>query len=197
MAARKFTDAQGEQALLAHYGNVSAAAAALGVAHSTLWERIGKSERLQAARVEAEERTLDLAEAALVEGVRRGDAWAVCFMLKTRGKRRGYTTRQDVTLANGENPFVLKLVDPTCIPGSEKLDYDPDAPDARWGGPASAPEPELAVEAPERPRSGRLEPDAAQAIRPEQRPRRPANAEVEAAIRRNWQASGRRSTFEV
>ena len=125
----KFTDAQAEQALLAHYGNVNGAARALGVAHSSLWERIGKSERLQEARKEAEEQVLDLAEDGLVRAVKDGKGWAICFLLKTKGTRRGYVTRQEgsMTLLNGENPLALKLVDPDFIPGSAKLDYDPEA----------------------------------------------------------------------
>ena len=111
MASRKFTDAQGEQALLANYGNVEAAARALGVAHSTMWARIKKSERLRAAREEAEEIALDIAEASLLEAVKRGEAWAVCFLLKTRGKKRGYVERQEWATAPG-NPFEISIMAP-------------------------------------------------------------------------------------
>ena len=198
MATKKFTDAQGEEALLKNYGNVSAAARALGVSQPTLWERIERSERLQAARKEAEEQTLDMAEAALVEAVRSGAAWAVCFLLKTKGRRRGFVTRQEgsMTLANGENPFALKI-DWTCCPGSAALPYDPDDPDSydRWKYGGSAPEPEPPVKEPERPAVERPAASAAPAPRPEQRARR--DAVVEDAIKRNWWTSGRGGVFEV
>lgn len=195
MATKKFTDAQGEEALLKNYGNVSAAARALGVAHSTLWERIERSERLQAARKEAEEQTLDMAEAALVEAVRSGAAWAVCFLLKTKGRRRGYVTRQEgsMTLLNGENPLALKLVDPTFIPGSAKLDYDPDAPDAMNGELfVSEPEQGEPAKAAERPAVQRPAASAAPAPRPE-----PSRPRMNPAIAENVRLSGGLRTFEV
>ncbi len=101
MAARKATTAQIEEALFKNYGNVSAAARAIGLAHPTVWNRIKRSERLQKARLLAREETLDLAESALIAAVKKGEAWAVCFLLKTIGKERGYTERQEVTGKDG------------------------------------------------------------------------------------------------
>ena len=110
MPARKFTEAQGVQALLACYGNVSAAARALDVDHSTLWHRIKRSERLQPARMEAEEQALDLAEESLITAVKAGEAWAVCFLLKTRGKKRGYVERQEASAQlSGDGDFLAAL----------------------------------------------------------------------------------------
>lgn len=123
---RKFTDAQGEQALLAHYGNVSAAARALEVDHSTLWNRIKRSERLRIAREEAEEIALDIAEASLLEAVKQGEAWAVCFLLKTRGKKRGYVERQEWATAQG-NPFEVSIMAPISGPimGGGNIEVEP------------------------------------------------------------------------
>ena len=110
MSARKFTEAQAVAALLACYGNVSAAARRLDVAHPTLWNRIKRSARLQEARVEATEQALDLAEESLITAVKAGEAWAVCFLLKTRGKRRGYVERQETSVQlSGEADFLAAL----------------------------------------------------------------------------------------
>ena len=110
MAARKFTEAQAVQALLACYGNVSAAARALGASHTSLWHRIKRSARLQEARVMAEEQALDLAEDSLITAVKAGEAWAVCFLLKTKGKRRGYVERQETNIQlSGEADFLAAL----------------------------------------------------------------------------------------
>lgn len=110
MPDKKITEAQAEQALRAHYGNVSAAAKALGVKHPTLWNRLKRSERLQAAKAEAEEQTLDLAEDGLVSAVRDREAWAICFLLKTRGKRRGYIEKQEQSVQlSGEADFLAAL----------------------------------------------------------------------------------------
>lgn len=44
---------------------------------------------------------LDLAEAKLLSAINSGEAWAVCFFLKTQGKKRQYTERVQVTGENG------------------------------------------------------------------------------------------------
>ena len=110
MVARKFTESQAEQALLACYGNVSAAARALGASHTSLWHRIKRSARLQEARIEAEEQALDIAEDSLIKAVKAGEAWAVCFLLKTKGKKRGYMERQEAAVhLSGEADFLAAL----------------------------------------------------------------------------------------
>lgn len=38
-------------------------------------------------------------------------------------------SKQQVTIGGGSNPLAVKLVDPTFIPGSAELPYDPDDPD--------------------------------------------------------------------
>ncbi len=109
MAPKKYTVAQAEQALLNNYGNVSAAARSLGVDHSTLFHAIKKHERLQKARELAQEQTLDKAEHALLKAVDKGEGWAVCFMLKTIGRKRGYVERQEVTNAP-DRPFKVSII---------------------------------------------------------------------------------------
>ena len=121
MPARKFTEAQAVQALYLHYGNVSAAAKALGVAHPTLWNRLKRSARLQEAKTLAEEQALDLAETSLIKAVKAGEAWAVCFLLKTRGKKRGFVERQEFASAPG-NPFNISILGPIMGGGSSQLD---------------------------------------------------------------------------
>lgn len=120
MAAPKFTEAAATQALLAHCGNVEAAARALGVCHSALWGRLKRNPRLQAAKLEAEEITLDIAEGELLAAVRRGEAWAVCFLLKTKGKRRGYVERAEVANVPG-NPFEVSIMAPVMGGGGAAL----------------------------------------------------------------------------
>jgi len=111
MPPKKFSIAQAEEALLKNYGNVSAAARALGVTHPTLFYALKKHERLQKARALAEERVLDLAENSLVKGAREGEAWAVCFLLKTKGRKRGYVERRELSGADG-NPFEVSILGP-------------------------------------------------------------------------------------
>ena len=52
---------------------------------------------------------LDLAEAKLLVAINNCEAWAVCFFLKTQGKKRQYTERVQVTGENGA-PLVPSTV---------------------------------------------------------------------------------------
>lgn len=93
MACMKVTIDQCEQALRASGGFITHAAAKLGVATSTLSERVSKSERLKRVVAETKAEHLDLAESKLIEAMKAGEAWAVCFYLKCQGKERGYIER--------------------------------------------------------------------------------------------------------
>lgn len=78
------------------------AADALKMADSTLSERIKQSPYLQAIRDSCVERRLDMAEINLSKLIEEeNDLGAICFLLKTRGKHRGYqeTTNQMVVPA--------------------------------------------------------------------------------------------------
>lgn len=92
---------QVREKIMEHKGNVAAVARRLGVTRTSLLRfiqlRPGLAEMLQEAR----EAMLDDAESALFSAVRNGEAWAVCFILKTKGKARGYTERQEVTGKEG------------------------------------------------------------------------------------------------
>ena len=82
-------------------GNLSAVARKLGVCRQTLYTYIDRHPSVQAVVADARETMLDNAESSLYRAVLNGEAWAVCFFLKTQGKRRGYVERQEVTGAEG------------------------------------------------------------------------------------------------
>lgn len=50
---------------------------------------------------EISDMNLDVAETMLLAAVSKGEAWAVCFYLKCKGKARGWTERTEVTGAGG------------------------------------------------------------------------------------------------
>jgi hypothetical protein len=85
-------------------GNISAVAKCLKIARKTVYEKINKSKLLQDVLEDSREKTLDDAEDMLGKAIRKGEAWAVCFTLKTKGKKRGYVERIENTGANG-NPI--------------------------------------------------------------------------------------------
>lgn len=83
-------------ALTATYGLVKPAAAALGCTPATIRQRLRDDPELMRHRDQCREDALDVAESALMGAVETGEAWAVCFMLKTQGKERGYVERQEI-----------------------------------------------------------------------------------------------------
>ncbi len=89
------------QALRDSHGLVSVAAKRLGVSRQAIYKRIETSPAVAAARDDAREAMLDVAEQALYERVKAGDSWAIVFYLKTQGRSRGYGERQTIDLPHG------------------------------------------------------------------------------------------------
>jgi hypothetical protein len=88
-------------ALVKHGGNVSRVAQELCVARNSVYRFISERPRLLDIVEDSRANLIDEAETSLLAAVRRGEAWAVCFALKTVGKVRGYVERQEVTGAEG------------------------------------------------------------------------------------------------
>jgi hypothetical protein len=93
MARAKIPDRAIELALRKTMGNVSSAAKVLGVTRAGVYERITANPKLKAVVDEARETLLDFAESSLYKAIRKREAWAVCFALKTVGRVRGYSER--------------------------------------------------------------------------------------------------------
>ena len=94
-------------------GNITAAARGLGISRTTLYKFINNHATVKSALRESRETMLDNAESVLYKKVLEGEAWAVCFFLKTQGKSRGYVERQEITGAEGK-PVVIAIggIDP-------------------------------------------------------------------------------------
>lgn len=88
-------------------GNLSAVARAFGLSRNAILYRIDKSDDLKEAVRQARETMLDNAETTLYDEAINGNVTALIFFLKTQGKSRGYTERQEITGADGEQ---LKIV---------------------------------------------------------------------------------------
>jgi hypothetical protein len=90
---KHYRDAEIISALQASNGLIYQAASRLGCAPTTIYDRAASVKAVQQAIDDARGNVLDLAETALMSAVSRGEAWAVCFLLKTLGKSRGYVER--------------------------------------------------------------------------------------------------------
>lgn len=84
-------------------GMLSAAANKLGVDYSTLWRYSKKYPKVQEAITNQKESVTDMAELKLFKAIREGEAWAICFYLKTQGKNRGYVERIEQTGKDGKD----------------------------------------------------------------------------------------------
>lgn len=78
-------------------GRLTFAAKLLGVAYSTMMNYIKRPGVAEAIK-EAQENELDFAEHQLKKNINRGDQRAVEFLLKTKGKHRGYVERKEVRI---------------------------------------------------------------------------------------------------
>lgn len=107
-----------------HRGNVSAIARELQMPRSSLHVIIHDDPTLKQLLADERERMLDNAEDKLGQAVDMGEAWAVCFTLKTQGKERGYSERQEITGANGQP---IETVSTLIIQGVEPDTERPDS----------------------------------------------------------------------
>lgn len=87
------------------HGNIAGAARSLGVDRTTVWRFIRKHKELAEVLDSLRESMLDNAETALSKAILAGESWAVCFFLKTQGKKRGYTT----TSASMVHPILAEI----------------------------------------------------------------------------------------
>ena len=90
-----FTEEQIAEALRKTHGKVYAAADVLRCGVRTVYDYLGRFPELNELREHYRERFLDGAELKLEEAVIAGEAWAICFSLKTLGRSRGYVERQE------------------------------------------------------------------------------------------------------
>ena len=93
----KFTVDEMELALTAANGFASTAARALECSGATVRSYIRRYPELQTVQEDATEKFLDLAESELMKKVEKGDFRAIAFVLKCKGKTRGYVERTETT----------------------------------------------------------------------------------------------------
>ena len=89
-------------------GKLYLAAADLGITRQALWGYTRRWPEVREAVAEAKGKMLDVAEDKLFKAIDRGQAWAICFFLKTQGKRRGYVERTEQKLSGDPKAPVLQ-----------------------------------------------------------------------------------------
>ena len=96
-----------------HSGNLTMAAKALGVDRTTIYKMMARKPTIKHALDNARDVMIDNVESVLYKKALEGEAWAVCFFLKTQAKHRGYVERAEVTGKDGEKiePLVIIRAD--------------------------------------------------------------------------------------
>lgn len=103
MQPNYYSSADIAKALRATDGKIFLASQRLGCCFSTIYKRIAAEPELQAVVEEARGQLIDIAETSLKKAVIEGQAWAVCFTLKTQGRDRGYIERHEHRHGGDEN----------------------------------------------------------------------------------------------
>jgi hypothetical protein len=101
MRKEKYTQKEMIDALTAAKGMVYVAARKLECSAQTVYTYAEKYPAVKEAMKQERGLMVDIAEIALYKAVQNGEPWAVSLTLKTIGKDRGYTERQEITGADG------------------------------------------------------------------------------------------------
>jgi len=104
MAKLKLTKQKIIEAIPKAHGVKKYLAEKLGVDRQTIYRYFNRYPDLEEASQEYLDSVSDVAEHHLIEAVMEGNSWAVRYWLSTRGKHRGYSTKQESTF-NSSNPM--------------------------------------------------------------------------------------------
>ncbi len=91
--------------------NVSLACKAVGIVRQTYYNWLQEDEQFKNSVQEMDEAMLDFAETALFKQIKDGNTISLIFFLKTKGKKRGYVERQEITGADGVDSIRITIVD--------------------------------------------------------------------------------------
>jgi len=96
------------EALEKSLGIVTTACKQVGIGRTTFYNYYNSDENFRQSVNDISEMALDFAESKLLEQIKAGNVSANIFFLKTKGKKRGYVERQEITGAEG-TPTDVKI----------------------------------------------------------------------------------------
>ena len=100
------------KALEKSLGVVTTACKQSDVNRSTFYEWYNKDEAFKKQVDSIGDIAIDFAESQLHKQIQDGNSTSTIFYLKTKGKKRGYVERQEITGANGEpTAFKIEIID--------------------------------------------------------------------------------------
>ena len=93
-------------------GIVTTACKNVGIGRTTFYEWMKDDKQFEKEVNEIQNIALDFAESQLHKQIGEGSTAATIFYLKTKGKKRGYIERQEITGADGmPNNFKVEIID--------------------------------------------------------------------------------------
>ena len=92
-------------------GVVTTACKKINVSRTQFYKWVKDDAQFRAAVNDIQNVTLDMAESQLHKQILDGNTTATIFNLKTKGKKRGYVERQEITGVDGDNVFSIKVID--------------------------------------------------------------------------------------
>ena len=102
------------EALTKTLGVVTPACKQVGIARSTFDEWVKNDPEFKAEVQDVEDISLDFSESSLFRQIKNENTTATIFHLKTKGKKRGYIERQEITGVDGEpSAFKIEIIDRT------------------------------------------------------------------------------------
>lgn len=101
-------------------GNLAGVARRFNVDRSAVAQMVQKHQSLQKVVKDCREGIKDIAESALQRAIMAGEAWAICFFLKTQAKDRGYIERQEID--TGERKSIVIIEEIVSSRGREDQD---------------------------------------------------------------------------
>jgi len=110
--ATRYSTADIIKALQQTDGMVYLAAAKLGCCAQTIYTRAERVRHVQETIDAYRGKLLDIGELKLKEAVLAGQPWAVAFLLKTLGRKRGYVEKQEHELSGpGGGPIPIREIE--------------------------------------------------------------------------------------
>lgn len=119
-----------EEAIKKCRGLLYLASNVLGINHQQLEKYINDDPDLAQIYKEERGKTLDRAEAKLMQAVDTGEQWAITLILRTLGRERGYVERQELaSVSHVKLEIVEEIVDRDSKDIKVSVDYTPRLPE--------------------------------------------------------------------
>jgi hypothetical protein len=101
-------------------GNVYLSAKELGVSRSALLAQIYQNKHLQQILEDERQGMVDIAESKMLQAIMDKQGWAIIYTLKTQGKKRGWSDKEEKQVVTDEKTIV-ELPAKVPLPAEEPL----------------------------------------------------------------------------